>query len=114
MERLLFRKVKLLRKENPNFCSGRLVEACEIDLKRVSNRTVRRRLNEKGYGYFQARKKGVLTGKDIQRRYKFAKQVKKCRETNSWSSQINFYLDGVSFYYTRNPANQASAPQGRI
>ena len=27
---------------------------------------------------------------------------------------MNFYLDGVSFYYKRNPAGQAKAPQGPI
>lgn len=50
MERQIIRQVKILRKENPNFCSGRLFEACGIDVKNVSNRTVRRRLNEHGYG----------------------------------------------------------------
>ena len=31
-----------------------------------------------------------------------------------WTDMINFYLDGVSFYYKSNSASQARAPTGRI
>ena len=57
MERLLIRQVKNLRGENPNFTSGKLVEACGLHRGQVSNRTVRRVLNKHGFGYRQARKK---------------------------------------------------------
>ena len=40
MERQIIRQVKILPKENPTFCSGRLFEACGIDVKNVSNQTV--------------------------------------------------------------------------
>ena len=60
MERLLIRQVKNLRPENPNFTSGKLVEACGLHRGQVSNRTVRRVLNKHGFGYRQARKKGFF------------------------------------------------------
>ena len=31
-----------------------------------------------------------------------------------WKDDVAFYLDCVSFWYKRNPADQASAPHGRI
>ena len=31
-----------------------------------------------------------------------------------WKDNVAFYLDCVSFWYKRNPADQASAPHGRI
>ena len=60
MERLLIRQVENLRRENPNFTSGKLVEACGLHRGQVSNRTVRRVLNKHGFGYRQVRKKGFF------------------------------------------------------
>ena len=80
----------------------------------VSNRTVRRVLNKYGFGYRQRCKKGVLSSNDIVCRYRFAKTIRKERSRDVWTSKVNFYLDGVSFYDKRNPAGQAKAPQGRI
>ena len=113
-ERMLLRQIKVLREENPNFCSGKLMESCGISSKQVSNRTIRRLLHKNGFGYRQSRKKGVLTRQDIRRRYMYAREVKKKQPANLWTRKIHFYLDGVSFYYKRNPAGQARAPQGRI
>ena len=31
-----------------------------------------------------------------------------------WKDNVAFYLDCVSFWFKRNPADQASAPHGRI
>ena len=114
MERLLIRQVKNLCRENPNFTSGKLVEACGLHRGQVSNRTVRRVLNKHGFGYRQARKKGVLSSNDIVCRYLFAKKIRKDKRRDVWTSKVNFYLDGVSFYYKRNPAGQAKALQGPI
>ena len=111
---MLLRQIKVLREENPNFCSGKLMETCDISSKQVSNRTVRRLLHKNGFGYRQSRKKGVLTRQDIKKRYMYAREVKKKQQADFWTSKIHFYLDGVSFYYKRNPAGQARAPQGRI
>ena len=80
----------------------------------VSNGTVRRVLNKYGFGYRQRCKKGVLSSNDIVCRYRFAKTIRKERSRDVWTSKVNFYLDGVSFYDKRNPAGQAKAPQGRI
>ena len=70
----------------------------------VSNRTVRRVLNKYGFGYRQRLKKGVLSSNDIVCRYRFAKTIRKERSRDVWTSKVNFYLDGVSFYDKRNPA----------
>lgn len=76
-ERMLLRQIKVLREENPNFCSGKLMESCGISSKQVSNRTIRRLLHKNGFGCRQSRKKGVLTRQDIRRRYMYAREVKK-------------------------------------
>ena len=114
MERLLIRQVKILRRENPNITWGKLVEACGLHTGQVPNRTVRRVLNKYGFGYRQRCKKGVLSLNDIVCRYRFAKTIRKERSRDVWTSKVNFYSDGVSFYDKRNPAGQAKAPQGRI
>lgn len=76
-ERMLLRQIKVLCEENPNFCSGKLMESCGISSKQVSNRTIRRLLHKNGFGYRQSRKKRVLTRQDIRRRYMYAREVKK-------------------------------------
>ena len=111
--RRLARGILSLREENPNFCSGSVCSLLGIDRSVCSNRTVRRRMNDLGYWYRQARKKGVLTKKDLQQRLKFAKNTAKV-PADFWTSKICFYLDGVSFYYKRNPAGQARSPKGCI
>ena len=75
--RQLIRKLKKLRFENGNFTSKRLVELAGIDGNNVSNRTVRRALNNEGYRYLEARKKGVLKNMDLHKRLAFAKNMKK-------------------------------------
>ena len=47
---------------------------------------------------------------DIVCRYRFAKKMHKERLRDVWTSKVNFYLHGVSFYYKRNPVGQAKAP----
>ena len=113
-ERSLPRHVKYLRHKEGNFTSKRLMEVANIDNKQVSNRTVRRVLNNQGYKFVQARKKGVLTTKDLKRRLSFARLVKRSYPKELWTDHINFYLDGVSFYFKTNPADQARTPRGRI
>ena len=106
MERLWIRQVKILRRENPNFTLGKLVEACGLCTGQVSNGTVRRVLNKYGFAYRQRCKKGVLSLNDIVCRYRFAKTIRKERSRDVWTSKVNFYLDGVSFYDKRNPAGR--------
>ena len=71
------RKLKMLRVEEGNFTSKRLGELARIYGNNVSNGTVRRALNSKGYRYLQARKKGVVRDMDLHKRLAFAKKIEK-------------------------------------
>ena len=71
-------------------------------------------MNKYGFGYRQARKKRIFSSNDIVCGYRFAKKIHKERLRDVWTSEVNSYLDGVSFYYKRNPAGQAIALQGRM
>ena len=61
----------------------------------MSCRSVRRCLNRNGYKYRQARKKGLLTKVDKEKRTKFAKKVLNKLKTELWTEGISFYFDGV-------------------
>ena len=56
-KRSILRNINVLREENSNFTSKKLIISAGVDPKAISCRTVRRVLNQNGY---QARKKGVL------------------------------------------------------
>ena len=71
-------------------------------------------MNKEGFKYLQARKKGILTKTDLQKRLSFAKKMKRVFLPNVWKEDINSFLDGVSFAYKSNPLNQGSSPKGRI
>ena len=94
--RRLARGILSLREENPNFCSGSVCSLLGIDRSVCSNRTVRRRMNDLGYWYRQARKKGVLTNKDLQQRLKFAKNTAKV-PADFWTSRSAFISMGLVF-----------------
>ena len=113
-ERKLLRTLKSLRQEEGNFSSIRLMSRAGISPKNVSNRTVRRFLGRNGYHFLQARNKGLLSEKDVKERLAFAKYMKKHYSADVWKDTVAVYLDGVSFCYKTNPADQASAPHGRI
>ena len=113
-KRCILRQVKILRKENGNFTSKKLMVRSGVNLKYVSSRTVRRLLNKNGYRYLQARKKGILSHMDIRRRSQFAKKMRRGYDADVWTDKIAFYLDGVSFIHKTNPADEAKAPRGRI
>ena len=113
-ERHLLRCIPVLREEEGNFCAKRLMQRAGLSKKKVTDRTVRRCLNENGYYYLQAREKGLMTKNDQRKRRIFAKQVQGNYSADVWISKVAFYLDGVSLFYKRNPADQARAPKGRI
>ena len=113
-KRSLLRNINKLREENSNFTTKKLMTRSGISAKEISSRTVRRCLNNNGYHYLQARKKGVLNVRDIKRRCMFAKKMLKEFSAVVWTDKIAFYLDGVSFTHKRNPADEAKAPKGRI
>ena len=74
-ENRLIRNINKMRHMNKNWIVRDLMAFCDID--HVSERTVQRILNENGYGYRHARRKGVLTKKDPTKRIKFAKKALK-------------------------------------
>ncbi|KAL9977159.1 hypothetical protein ACROYT_G014537 [Oculina patagonica] len=74
------------------------MEKAGLSEKEVSVRTVRRYLHKQGYHYLQARKKGLLTEKDLKLRCRFARMMKKKYSKEVWTEDIAFYLDGVSLF----------------
>ena len=113
-ERRILRTLSSLRHEEGNFTSIRLMARAGISPKHVSNRTIRRFLQRESYYFLKARKKGLLSEKDLKERLKFAKNIRKDYPKDVWKDNVAFYLDCVSFWYKRNPADQASAPHDRI
>ena len=113
-KRSILRNINILREENSNFTSKKLLLFSGINPKNICPRTVRRLLNKNGYHYLQARKKGVLSKKGVQKHYKFAKKMIKEFGHDVWTKKIAFYSDGVSFTHKRDPADEAKAPKGRI
>ena len=78
----------------------------------VTYRTFLRYVKRLGYGYFQSRKKGVLTKKDLKIR-KFARTMA-IKPQDYWTSDVAFYLDGVSFVYKSNPMSDVLKPKNRV
>ena len=74
-ERSILQTSSSLRHVEGNFTSIRLMARAGISLKHVSNRTIRRFLQREGYYFLQARKKGLLSEKDVKERLKFAKNT---------------------------------------
>jgi len=68
-------------------------------------RTFSRFLNERGYGYFVARRKGIVSGKGRGLRLKYARKMKRelVRNSEFFNDEVAFYLDGVSFVHKQNP-----------
>ena len=110
MERLWIRQVKILRRKNPNFTWGKLVEACGLYTGQVSNGTVRRVLNKYGFGYRQRRKKRVLSSNDIVCRYRFAKTIRKERSRDVWTSKVKFLLRRSEFLWQKKPCGSGKSP----
>lgn len=113
--RLILRCMVNLRSEEGNFSAKRIMERAGVSNSNVSVRTVTRFLNENGYFYLQARKKGLLRKDDLTKRLAFVNHCRKTyRDENFWTHQVSFYLDGTAFAHKTNPFDQACAPKGRI
>ena len=76
-ERQLLRSLKILRKEEGQFSSKRLMEKAGIQESQASNRTVRRCLKRHGYHFLQARKKGLMSSADLKKRVAFVRILQK-------------------------------------
>ena len=113
-QRKIIRCLRALRKEEGHFSSSRIKERAGLKPNEVSSRTVRRFLHKEGYHYLQVRKKGLMSEDDMRQRVHFAKNIKNNHSRDIWCNTVALCLNGVSFYYKRNPADQARTPQGRV
>lgn len=115
-KRILFRTLNRMRAVNVNFTVKQLMKESGFTIQQACERTFSRCLNENGYYFLQARKKGMLNEKDKRQRFKYAKQMKRQLSSNPnfWKEDIAFYLDGVSFVHKRNPLNNSASPKARV
>ena len=104
-KRLLLCEIPKLRKSEGKFTVKRLMQQAGVSPRNVSFRTVQRFLRSQGYKYLQARQKGLLTDKDLKKRLKFARKIKREYNDSLWTEQIAFFLDAVSFIHKFNPAD---------
>lgn len=114
--RSLIRCLKVKRASRADVTVKSLVVDSGLSFQMASRRTFSRLLNEKGYGFFQRRKKGLLTEKDRVSRVRFAKAMKTQLLSNQkfWCDEVAFYLDGVSFVHKNNPMRSATASKSRV
>ena len=111
-ECIIVRTIARLCKEEGNFSCQQLRAEC--GLHHVSLWTINRTLKWLGYGFMEARRKGILTEKDYTERRQFARTVQRSYTKEFFQRDICFYLDGVSFYHKSNPMNDAKAPHGKV
>ena len=85
-------------------------------IQEAHRRTFSRFLNEKGYGYLIARRKGTVSEKDRRIRLQYARKMKRelSRNPDFFKHDIAFYLDGVSFVHKHNPLQAAAGTKSRI
>ena len=76
-ERHILRTLFSLRNEEGNLTSIRLMARAGISPRHVSNRSIRRFLQREGYYFLQARKKGLLSEKDLKERLKIRQKYQK-------------------------------------
>ena len=112
-KRSIIQNINILREENSNFTSKKLLLGSGINRNDISSRTVRRFLNKNGYHYLKTRKKGILS-KDVRKRYTFAKMMRNQFSSDVWTKKLHFIWMGVSFTHKTNPVDEAKAPKGRI
>ena len=111
-ERVIRRNIGKLRKIEGNFSCHRLRAKC--GLHHVSLITFNRALKRMGYKFCEARRKGILSSADRAKRVKFAREVQTTFEDDFWKHKVCFYLDGVSFWYKKNPVDDARSPHSKI
>lgn len=109
-ERNIIRHLRLCRTTIGSFSASRLRTMAGISPD-VSPWCIRRTLNRHGYQYLHSRKKGLMTRKDVVRRYRFACKIRRLLPINFWERGISFYFDGTSFVHKTNPFDQARATQ---
>lgn len=111
-DRALTRSMKKLMDSVGTFHSTELQEDAGL-VATCSNRTVRRHLKRKGYGFYQCRKKGQMSPEDLKERVKFCKKCKTL-PTNFWTEGISFYLDGTGWAHKTDPCKSARTKRTRM
>ena len=92
-KRKIRRTLATLRKHEVTFTSKRIQEESGVNL--VSNRSIRRCLNQLGYRYLRSRKKGLLHQSDLRKRLQFCRNIRRSKlRKQFWRDGISFYLDG--------------------
>ena len=114
--RLVIRTLKSFRRNNVHVTVRSLVEESGLSFQVASRRTYSRYLNELGYYYFSARRKGILSANDKKVRLQFARNMKQelIRNPDFWKNEISFYLDRVSFVHKSNPKSGAASNRARV
>lgn len=114
--RKLERSLKRLRKQKVNITVMDVVKDAGFVGNEVHRRTFSSYLNNLGYKFMNARKKGLLTEKDKEKRLRYARKmlVTLKSESNFYKEHISFYLDAVSFVHKYNPLQEAQQPKSRI
>ena len=113
-KRCILRCFLSMRENGQQISCKRLMSESGITTGMISERTISRFLNSKGYFYLQARKKGLLSRLDFQKRVAFTKRMQSDYVESVWEEQIAFYLDGKSFVYKTNPLEHARSPKARV
>ena len=94
-EAFILRTIEEVREQEGSFSSRRLMERTGI--RHVTDRTVRRLLNRNGYFFLQARKKGLMSQSDKERRVEFARQMQSNYPQSVWTDTIAFHLRGLVY-----------------
>ena len=114
--RALIRGLQRLRLRGRDVTVKTVVKESGCSFQQAHRRTFSRFLNEKGYGYLIARRKGILSEKDRRIRLQYARKMRRelSRNAHFFKHDIAFYLDGVSFIHKQNPVQAAAGTKSRI
>ena len=114
LRRIIIREMLRLRATRGNFTVRHIMTNLKLNSMGISARTVSRFLNKNGYRYRQARKKGLLSQKDLRTRLNFARGIKRERQPSFWMNDIAFYFDATSFAFKTQPKHHSQALSGRV
>jgi hypothetical protein len=115
---LIRHDIPKMQDSNINFTSTELQQSCDM-MTQCSNATFRRTVNDLGYGYRSARRKGILTDADKAQRYKYAKKIEKEHgkgdiQLHLWRLKISIYTDIVGFEHKTNPSANANTARAKV
>ena len=116
VERMLKRNLLKMRNAGVAVTVKKRVEYSGLNFQTATERTYSRCLNDMGFWFLQARKKGLLNESNKKSRLRFARKMERYERSNPsfWANEVAFYLDGVSFVFKSNPMSAAMAPKARV